>query len=174
VSWPPSTTWTSSPRRGQQRRARHCREGSFVRKGDIVVTIDSTNLQDKIETATLDLQRAQSDLTAAKESKEIQESTNVANLEAARSRCSWPSSICSSTPRATTHPAQKAQTAVEMAQILIKNKEDELAQTRALFAKASSPRRDQEAELDLLQSRSISTRRSATSLFSRNTPTRRS
>src|SRR5215208_5512972 len=59
------------------------KEGTFVHKGDIVCKIDSSEIETKIEAAQLDLQRAESDLTAAKEGKEIQESSNAANSEAA-------------------------------------------------------------------------------------------
>src|SRR5438270_12704598 len=60
------------------------KEGSFVKKGDIVVRMDSADIQQKMENCTLEMQKAESDLTAAQEAKEIQDSKNAADLEAAQ------------------------------------------------------------------------------------------
>jgi multidrug resistance efflux pump len=47
-----------------------------VHKGDVVCKLESSEIERKIEQAQLDLQKAEADLTAARESKEIQDSTN--------------------------------------------------------------------------------------------------
>src|SRR3954451_17921388 len=60
------------------------KEGSFVHKGDVLVRIDATDIKQKIETAQLEVQKAQSDFSAAQEAKAIQESKNAADLEAAQ------------------------------------------------------------------------------------------
>jgi multidrug efflux pump subunit AcrA (membrane-fusion protein) len=111
-------------------------EGDYVHKGDVVCKIDSTDIERKIETATLDLQTAESNLAAAREGKEIQESTNVANLEAANVDLTLARLDLEEYLKGT-YPSdlQTAQTNVEMAQIAMKNKEDILDQTRSLFSK---------------------------------------
>src|SRR5205814_2021402 len=59
-------------------------EGSAVKKSDVLVTLDSSAIKQKIEDSTLDLQKAEADLVASRELKEIQESQNATNLEAAQ------------------------------------------------------------------------------------------
>src|SRR5262249_23658349 len=59
------------------------KEGTFVHKGDVLVTLDSSNIQKNYDQSMLDLQAAESALSAAKESKDIQEATNVAVLQEA-------------------------------------------------------------------------------------------
>src|SRR3954469_6193580 len=58
-------------------------EGATVKRGDILVQLDNSTIKQKMEDTTLDLQKAEADLTTAKELKDIQESQNSANLEAA-------------------------------------------------------------------------------------------
>src|SRR3954466_10879375 len=59
-------------------------EGSVAKKGDVLMTLDSSLIKQKIEDTTLELQKAEADLTTAREMKDIQESQNSANLEAAQ------------------------------------------------------------------------------------------
>ncbi len=127
-------------------------EGTFVHKGDVVVKLDSSEIERKIETAQLDLQKAEADLTAARESKEIQDSTNAANLEAANvelilARLDFQQYVEGTYPS----ERQNAKTNVEMARISVKDKEDNLAQTRSLFSKGFVTSVDvKKAELELL------------------------
>ncbi len=112
------------------------KEGTNAHKGDIVVRIDDKEIREKMETSTLDLQKAQSALTAAKESKEIQESKNTAELEAAQveltvARLDFLQYTDGDFPK--NH--EKAKIAVEMAQTTLKNEQDDLAQTKSLFGK---------------------------------------
>ena len=51
------------------------KEGTFVHKGDVLVTLDSSNIQKNYDQSLLDLQAAEAALSAAKEAKEIQEAT---------------------------------------------------------------------------------------------------
>src|SRR6185437_1335279 len=60
------------------------KEGAFVKKGDVLVVLDSSAIRQKIEDAQLTIQTAESDATAAKEMYDIQESQNAANLDAAK------------------------------------------------------------------------------------------
>src|SRR6266566_897212 len=59
------------------------KEGTFVHKGDVLVTLDSSNIQKNYDQSLLDLQAAEAALSAAKEAKDIQEATNVANIQEA-------------------------------------------------------------------------------------------
>ena len=61
------------------------KEGTFVHKGDVLVTLDASNIQKNYDQSLLDLQAAEAALSAAREAKEIQESTNSANLQFYRS-----------------------------------------------------------------------------------------
>src|SRR5688572_2403633 len=73
----------TSPLEGQNTILDIAKEGAYVHKGDQIIKFDSSEIERKIESAMLDLQKSEADLTASRESKEIQESTNNANLEAA-------------------------------------------------------------------------------------------
>src|SRR4029079_8524230 len=129
------------------------KEGIFVHKGDVVVKMDSSDIERKIETATLDLQKAQADVTAARESKEIQETTNAANLEAANvdlivARLSLQEYTDGTFPQA----LDAAQTAVKMAQIDVDSRTDDLAQNKALLTKGFvTPTNVKDAEVTLLK-----------------------
>ncbi len=131
------------------------KEGAFVHKGDTICKFDSSDIETKIELAQLDLQRAEADLTAAKEAKEIQDSTNSANLEAANvdlvlAKLDLEEYIQGTYPS----DLQDAKTAVEMAKIEVKNKEDDLDQTRSLFGKGFVTAVDvKTAEVALLQAK---------------------
>src|SRR5688572_3336436 len=127
-------------------------EGTYVHKGDVVVRLDPSVIEEQLEDDKLNLQKAEADLTAAVEAKAIQESTNSANLEAANVELilarldlqeyvegTYPSSL------------QNAKTSLEMARISVKDKEDNLAQTRSLFSKGFVTSVDvKKAELELL------------------------
>ena len=112
------------------------KEGTTVKKGDVIAVIETTDLTQKMETALLDLQKSEADLTAAKEAKEIQESTNVANLEAANvelvlARLDLEEYVNGTYPKLLASSKRD----VEMARIAVKTKEQDLAQQQALFAK---------------------------------------
>ena len=65
------------------------KEGSFVKKGDVLITLDSSAIKQKIEDTTLELQSAEAALITAKEMRDIQMSQNAANLEAAQVAVSY-------------------------------------------------------------------------------------
>ena len=145
----------TNPVEGQSTIIDIAKEGDFVHKGDIVCKLDSTDIENKIENATLDLQKAQSDLANAREAKEIQESTNAANLEAANvdlvlTRLDLQQYVEGQYPS----DLQQAQTDLEMSKVTVKNKEDDLAQTRSLFSKGFVTAADvKTAELELLKAK---------------------
>ncbi|HEV2295017.1 MAG TPA: hypothetical protein VGR35_14275 [Tepidisphaeraceae bacterium] len=129
------------------------KEGTTVKKGDVIAVIETTELTQKMETQLLDLQKAEAELTAAKEAKEIQESTNVANLEAANvelvlARLDYEEYIHGTFPKLLASSKRD----VEMAQISVKTKEQDLAQQQALFAKGFVNASDvKTAEINLIK-----------------------
>jgi HlyD family secretion protein len=60
------------------------KEGASVKKGDVLMTLDSSAIKQKIEDTTLDFEKAQADLTTAREMLEIQKSQNAANVDASQ------------------------------------------------------------------------------------------
>jgi len=129
------------------------KEGTTVKKGDIIAIIETSDLNTKLETATLDVQKSEADLATAKEAKDIQESTNVANLEAANvelvlarldleeyTQGAYPKLLASS------------KRDVEMARIAVKTKEQDLAQQQSLFSKGFVNASDvKTAEINLIK-----------------------
>ena len=112
------------------------KEGASVKKGDVLITLDSSAIKQKIEDTTLDLQKADADLTTSKEMREIQISQNATNLEAAEvaltlAKLDLQGYVEGSYPQ----QVETAKSTLELAKLALKNKEENLAQTRALFAK---------------------------------------
>src|SRR5438477_432726 len=60
------------------------KEGSFVKKGDVLVTIDSSQIRQHIDDTEIELQKAKSDVETSQQMLEIQKSQNAANLQAAQ------------------------------------------------------------------------------------------
>lgn len=58
-------------------------EGSIAKEGDVLIELDSDNLETVLDNAALNVKRIESDLTAARENQEIQKNQNQANIEAA-------------------------------------------------------------------------------------------
>jgi multidrug efflux pump subunit AcrA (membrane-fusion protein) len=112
------------------------KEGTTVKKGDTLVVLDSSAIKQKFEDTTLELQKAEADLTTAKEMKEIQESQNAANLEGAEVELSLKKLELEQYVEGTyPQDVSNARTELEMARITLKNKEEDLAQTKNLFTK---------------------------------------
>ncbi|HEY0008290.1 MAG TPA: HlyD family efflux transporter periplasmic adaptor subunit [Tepidisphaeraceae bacterium] len=111
-------------------------EGASVKKGDTLVVLDSSAIRQKLEDSLIDVQRVTADVTNAQEMVEIQESSNAAAIEAAEvalqlaqidmikyNEGEYPSALAD------------ANMAFEKAQTALKTKQDDLAQSRSLFAK---------------------------------------
>lgn len=130
-------------------------EGTTVTKGKPVVILDSSALKQKLEDSTLDLQKAEADVTAATEMKDIQESQNAANLEAAQVSLKLAKiDLLQYTEGSYPQQLKTAQIEVEMAQTQLKNKEEDLDQTRRLSAKGFVTQADvKKGELDVLTSK---------------------
>ncbi|HEY7118190.1 MAG TPA: biotin/lipoyl-binding protein [Tepidisphaeraceae bacterium] len=127
-------------------------EGTFVHKGDVLVTLDSSDIQKAYDQSLLDLQSAEANLSAAKEAKEIQESTNAANLQQADVALEVAQLDLREYVEGTSKAAEEeGATKVKMAEIMLKNKEEDLAITRNLFAKGFVTQVDvKKGELDVL------------------------
>lgn len=127
------------------------KEGTFVRKGDTLMTIDSSTIRQKIEDTTLEVQKAENALQAAKEIKEIQESQNAANIEAATvalqlAKLDYQQYVEGSFPQ----QLASAKTDKTMGEITLKNRQDDLNQTRSLAAKGFVTAADvKKAELEV-------------------------
>ncbi len=127
------------------------KEGSYVHKGDVLITIDSASIRQKIEDTTLDLQKADNDVIASKEIRDIQESQNSANLEAAQialelAKLDLQQYVEGTYPQS----LATAKTTKEMAEITLKNRQDDLNQTRSLASKGFVTAADvKKAELEV-------------------------
>src|SRR3982751_2463777 len=112
------------------------KEGGSVKKGDVRGVLASSLIRQKMEDAQLLLQTAEADVTTAKEMFEIQQSQNAANLDAAKVDLEL-AKLAVQQYLECTYPAdlQTAKTTLEMAKITVANKEDDLRQTRELYAK---------------------------------------
>jgi HlyD family secretion protein len=112
------------------------KEGASVKKGDVLVVLDSSLIRQKMDDAQLALQTAEADVTTAKEMLDIQQSQNAANLDAAKVDLEL-AKLAVQQYTEGTYPAdlQTAKTTLEMAKITVANKEDDLKQTRELYAK---------------------------------------
>jgi HlyD family secretion protein len=112
------------------------KEGTFVHKNDVLVTIDSSAIQQKIDDTALQLQTSENDLNTSREAKEIQESQNDANLDAAEvalnlAKLDLQQYIDGTYPQA----VDNAKTTLEMANITLNNANEDMANTRSLYAK---------------------------------------
>jgi hypothetical protein len=150
------STTSTSPTPSKASRPSFHRQGRRLRpQGRRRLQARQLRHREQDRNATLDLQKAQSDLTSAREQKEIQESTNSANLEAANvdlilARLDLQQYVEGTYPV----DLQAGQTNVEMAKIMVKNKEDDMAQTRSLFSKGFVTAADvKTAELELLKAK---------------------
>lgn len=112
------------------------KEGTMVKKGDVLVILDSSAIRQKMDDSQLVLQTAEADVTTSKEMLQIQESQNAANYDAAKVDLEL-AKLALAQYADGTYPAElaTARTTVEMAKITVANKEDDLRQTRELYTK---------------------------------------
>lgn len=112
------------------------KEGETVKKGDLLVEIDSSTLRQSLQSATLEVKQADADLRNAKEMLAIQENQNAADLEAAKVELDL-ARLALQQYKDGTYPQElaDAETLVKMTEITVRNKEEDLEQTKALFAK---------------------------------------
>jgi HlyD family secretion protein len=112
------------------------KEGENVKKGDLLVEIDSSTLRQSLQSATLEVKQADSDLRNSREMLAIQENQNAADLEAAEVDLDL-AKLALQQYKDGTYPQElaDAETLVKMTQITVRNKEEDLEQTKGLFAK---------------------------------------
>ncbi|MBC8106146.1 MAG: hypothetical protein H7Z14_06115, partial [Anaerolineae bacterium] len=125
-------------------------EGTFVKKGDVVAEIDSSEIKRKVQAALLDVKKAENDFTAAKQQRNIQESKNTADLEAANVELRL-AKIDLKSYNEGEYPQKlaEAQRTLEMAKITLRKQEQNLAQTRNLLDRGYVTSTDMEkAQLD--------------------------
>jgi RND family efflux transporter MFP subunit len=125
-------------------------EGTVVKKGDVLVRLDSSTIRQKIDDMSLQLQTADAALTTAVELWHIQESQNDADLSAAQVSLQL-AQIDQEQYEQGTYPQSlaNAKTDLDMAQLTLKDKDEDLARTKSLFAKGFMTATDiKKAELD--------------------------
>src|ERR1051325_5238675 len=114
-------------------------EGTNVKKGDVLITLDSLALRQRREQLDLDLKKAESALKISKDMKEIQDSQNQANKEVAEVAIQLAQLDLKAyqTGEEGTYPqtVENAKTALAMSKLTLKNVEEDLDQTKVLFAK---------------------------------------
>src|SRR5215212_2286505 len=111
-------------------------EGTTVKKGDVLIKLDSAVLQQKKEAMELELRKADSNRKIAQEMKDIQDSQNQANKEAAEvavqlAELDLKQYIEGTYPQS----VENAKTALSMGKLNLKNVEEDLDQTKVLFTK---------------------------------------
>ena len=128
------------------------KEGTTVRKGEKLIVLDSASLQLRKEETDIALKKAEVSLQIAMELKQIQESQNAANLEAAQVVAELAEIDLEQYVKGTyPQSLQNAKTALEMAGIMLQNKEEDLAQTKTLFGKGFVTAADvKKADLDVI------------------------
>jgi HlyD family secretion protein len=131
------------------------KEGATVKKGDVLVTLDSSSIKQKMEDTTLDLQKSDADLINAKEMKDIQDSQNSANLEAAQVALTLAQlSLQQYTDGTYPQSVANAQADLDKAQITLKTKQEDYDQSQKLLAKGFTNAADvKDKENDLVDAR---------------------
>src|SRR3954447_18929884 len=111
-------------------------EGTTVKKGDVLITLDSLTLRQKKEQLDLDLKKAESNRKISSDMKDIQESQNQANKEVAEVALQL-AELDVKQYNEGTYPqsVENAKTALAMAKLNLKNVEEDLDQTNVLFTK---------------------------------------
>lgn len=113
-------------------------EGEFVKKGQVLITLDSLTIRQMLDDASLALQTAEDDLTNANEIKKIQESQNDAALQAAEVAVQLAKMDLQQYNAADGTYQQlltNANTDLQMADLTLKNKQEDLDRTKKLYAK---------------------------------------
>jgi HlyD family secretion protein len=128
-------------------------EGKTVKKGDVICELDSSDIKRKLQQATLDVKKAESDLTAAKEQLAIQETKNKSDLQAAQVELKL-AQIDLEGYTKVDYPAKlaAAKKDVEMAEITVKDKQETLTKQHQLLSKAFvTPSDVKNAEVELIK-----------------------
>lgn len=127
-------------------------EGEWVKKDQVLCVLDSAELRVKIEDSSIEVQRAEADLTTAKEARVIQDNINTANLESAKVALQLAQlDLAQYTEGTYPQSLDDAQRLVEMSKITVANKQKDLEQTMNLFSKGFVTAADvEQGKLDVL------------------------
>jgi len=127
------------------------KEGATVKKGDKLVVLDSSSLVERKQEIDMTVAKADSSLAISKELLRIQELQSAANKDAAQVAKELATLDLEQYKEGTWKQAlDNAKTALKMADINLKNKEEELAQSQSLFTKGFVTATDvKKAELDV-------------------------
>ncbi len=130
------------------------KEGTDVQKGDVLVLLDSSAITQKREDTELELEKAKADMTTSREMRDIQESQNSANLEAAEVALQLARIDLDQYEKGTfPQQLQTTRVSLEVAQTSLKTKQEDLEQTRNLAAKGFvTPADVKKGELDVINS----------------------
>lgn len=111
-------------------------EGTFVNAGDVIARLDSSSIERELQETELELQAAQAELINAQEQLEIEKDKVEADISAAQVELTLAEMDLRQYEQGV-YPQleENARTAVEMAEIDLRNAEEELLQTQQLFAK---------------------------------------
>lgn len=131
-------------------------EGSMVKKGDLLAELDSSDMKTKLQSAMLDVQKAESDATAAKAALAIQKNQNAADLDAANVELKLAKIDLKAYTEGTYPQSLQAATRdVELAKIAVDDKQQVLTDSKALQAKGFITTSDvRKAEEDLVTAQS--------------------
>lgn len=130
-------------------------EGTFVKKDDVIATLDSTTHRQNLDSAETELARADADVKWAIEQKRLQELKNVADLEAANSELAL-AVIAMKEYEDGTYPqsVREAKRALQMAELSLRRKEEDLAASLKLVEREFSTKAEvQKAELEVITAR---------------------
>jgi HlyD family secretion protein len=127
------------------------KEGVAVKKGDTLLVLDSAVVTQKLEDATLDLQKAKSDLSSSRELLDIQVSQNAADVDAAEVAQQVADLDYKQYAEGTYEQSlANARTDLETARTTLQNRQDDYDQMKKLYAKDFVTEADmKKAELDL-------------------------
>ena len=131
------------------------KEGTSVKKGDVILSLDSTVIRQTMEDTSLQLQKAQADVSNASEMVEITKSSNDTNLESAMVSMTIAGLDLKQYVEGT-YPQQlaNAKTELEMARITLTTRLEDLGQTKQLYAKNFVTAADvKKSELDVTNAR---------------------
>lgn len=141
------------------------KEGNYVKKGELLVKLDSSAIATRIEDTTMDVQRAEADLATANEMKLIQESQNAANLEAAEVALQL-ARIDLQQYTEGTYPQSLVglQTDMDMASITLKNTQEDYEQVQKLYEKGFVTAAEMKRSEIAVRTAQVALRKSSTAL----------
>jgi multidrug efflux pump subunit AcrA (membrane-fusion protein) len=123
------------PVQGQNTLQQIVPEGTFVKAGDVIAILDSSEHRRNLEAAELELEKATSDVAWSKDGLKLQEVKNKADLDAANSELGLAKLDLREYTEGTYPQALKeAKRKLEMADISLKRKEEELETEKRLMA----------------------------------------